>query len=454
MTQALELAQRALAAVDGDEADALVEAERSGLARFAASRVHQPTLIENASVTLRIVRDGRIGVVSGNRTDDEGLRELAARAAEAAENSPPDPGFPGLAPPAAPAAVEGLDEETAALDAADQARLATAAIEAAAPFELYGYFTSGVTEIAVASTTGLAAEQRMSDARVLALAARDDASGYAESSSWRVRDLDPAETAEAAAAKAARTRAAETLEPAPYRAVLEPYAVAEMLQLFVFDAFNGLSLVEGRSYLTDRLGERVFDPKVSLADDALDPRGLPKSFDFEGVPKQRVELVREGVAEGVVWDRYSAARAGDGRASTGHAPPGFLRSYGPMPLAPSLDGGEAESLEELAEIVGDGIHVTRLHYVNIVDARQGVLTGMTRDGTFRIRGGKVAEPVVNLRWTVSVPELLADVPGLTRATTLVGTSDYYDERYPTGVLCPALATARFNVTGVGSRPGL
>ena len=39
---------------------------------------------------------------------------------------------------------------------------------------------------------------------------------------------------------------------------------------------------------------------------------------------------------------------------------------------------------------------------------------MTRDGTFRIRGGKIAEPLVNLRFTVSVPELLADLPGLTR----------------------------------------
>src|SRR5262249_6965703 len=131
-------------------------------------------------------------------------------------------------------------------------------------------------------------------------------------------------------------------------------------------------------------------------------------------PKRRVELVRDGVAEGVVWDRASAARAGNGAASTGSAPPAGWRSYGPAPVSLSVAAGEASSTAELAELVGDGIYVTRLHYLTVVEPRHGVITGMTRDGTFRIRDGKVAEPLVNLRFTVAVPDLLADVPGLTR----------------------------------------
>ena len=79
---------------------------------------------------------------------------------------------------------------------------------------------------------------------------------------------------------------------------------------------------------------------------------------------------------------------------------------------------------------------------------------MTRDGTFRIRDGKIAEPLVNLRFTVSVPQMLEDVPGLGREQQLVNSSDFYGERYPVGVLVPAIATARFNITGVGSEPGL
>jgi PmbA protein len=453
MSAALELAGRLLRAADGDEALALVHSERSGMARFARSEVHQPTLIENDVLELQVVRDGRFGVAASNRIDEEGVRALAARAAEAADSAPADPEFPGLAPPADPPEVEGYDEETAALSAEDQAHLAAAAIDAS-ELDLYGFFTSGVTELALASTTGLAVSQAMTDASVLALAAVDGASGYAEQTSWRLGEVDPAGASARAVEKAEQTRGAASLDPGSYRAVLEPPAFAELLLYFGYDAFGAFGLLEERSYAFGRLGKKVFDESFSLADDSLDPRGLPKAFDFEGTPKQRVELVQEGVLTGVVWDRTTARRAGGGQQSTGHAPPSSLRHWGPLPFGLSVAGGEADSTQELAELVGDGIYVTRLHYLSIVDAREGVVTGMTRDGTFRVRGGRIAEPLVNLRFTVTVPELLAELPGLTREPVLLNQSAYYDERYPQGMLSPAVATARFDVTGVGSGPGV
>ena len=81
MSEALDLAQRALRAADGDEALAVAQSERSGMARFAGSEVHQPTLIENEVIEVQVVRDGRLGIATGNRTEDEGLRALAARPA-------------------------------------------------------------------------------------------------------------------------------------------------------------------------------------------------------------------------------------------------------------------------------------------------------------------------------------------------------------------------------------
>lgn len=454
MSDAREIAGQALSSAQGDEAEAMVLAERSGLVRFAASEIHQPTLIENAVVTLRIVRDGRIGVASTNRVDADGLRELARRAGEAADSAVAEADFPGLPDREPLPEVAGCDDAVAELGPEDQAQLARTAIEGAEGTDVYGFFTSGLTEIAVASTRGIDAHQRMTDATTLVLAAEEGLSGYADQTTWSAAGIDPAAVAREASEKAARTRGAKSIEPAAYRAVLEPYALADLMNYFGYDSFGALGLLEERSYLAGRIGEKVFDEKVTIVDDALDLEGLPKRFDFEGMPKQRVTLIADGVARGVVWDGTTAARAGEGHKSTGHAPPPIFRQYGPLATAVKVQGGDAESTDELCELVGDGIYVTRLHYLGIVNPREGVITGMTRDGTFRIRNGTIAEPLVNLRFTVSVPQMLEDVPGLGREQQLVNSSDFYGERYPTGVLVPAIATARFNITGVGSEPGL
>src|SRR5581483_4902172 len=266
------------------------------------------------------------------------LAELARRAADVLASATDDPDLPPLTPPAPMPGVAGFDEETAELGAGEQSKLAAAAIGASNGFPLYGYFTSGVVEEAIASTTGLRATQRATDSTCLALAAADGASGYAIGTSWRVGELEPAAVAEEAAAKAARTRDAAVAEPARYRAVLEPYALAE------------------RSFFAGRIGERAFAPKVTLVDEPLDAGGLPRSFDYEGTPKRRVPLVEDGVLRGVAWDRATAARAGV--ESTGHALPAGERSFGAVPTAVRLAPGEAESVDELAELVGDGVYIT------------------------------------------------------------------------------------------------
>jgi predicted Zn-dependent protease len=452
VTRALELAERALAAVAGEEAEAVVHSELSGFARYAGSEVHQPTLVENHVVQLRVACDGRVGGATTNRTGDEALRELAQRTLDAVATAPADDEFRGFAPAASPPQVRGYDEATASLEPSELAQLAEQAISAARPLRLYGYVTSGLVELAVATSAGLAAEDRMTDASVLALAATDGMSGYAERQAWSAGGIDVSGAAEEAARKAESTRGGAELEPGAYRAVLEPYAFAELLEYFAQDSFSGLGILEQSSYFADRLGEQLFAPNVSIVEDPLDPVGLPKSIDFEGVPRRRVPIVEGGVARGVVWDRTTATRAGE--QSTGSGVPAEYRRYGPAPVALSVAPGEAASLEELDEAVGDGIHVTRLHYLSVVSPREGIVTGMTRDCTFRIRDGRRAEPLVNLRFTVSVPDMLADVPALTRERLLVNRTQWYGERYAYGFVVPGIATAKFTITGNGSAPGL
>ena len=101
--------------------------------------------------------------------------------------------------------------------------------------------------------------------------------------------------------------------------MLEPEAVGLLLEFLGDLAYNGLAHAEGRGALSDRLGTRVAAPAITLSDSPAHPRTLPRGFDMEGVPKAPIVLIEGGVAANVVHDRPSAAIAGDGARSTGHA---------------------------------------------------------------------------------------------------------------------------------------
>jgi predicted Zn-dependent protease len=79
---------------------------------------------------------------------------------------------------------------------------------------------------------------------------------------------------------------------------------------------------------------------------------------------------------------------------------------------------------------------------------------MTRDGTFRIRDGRLAEPLVNLRFTTSFPALARHVAAIGADRRLVAIDHFYEQRYPNAPLVPGLATTSFQVVGNGSVPGL
>ena len=194
--------------------------------------------------------------------------------------------------------------------------------------------------------------------------------------------------------------------------MLEEYAVAEMLEFMSYIGFSALAAQEERSFM--RHGERITGDAVSIWDDGLDPSGLPAPFDFEGVPKQRVDLIKNGVASGLVYDMQTATR--EGRASTGHGLP-----------APNTDGPFAVNLfmqpgatpkAELASEIKRGIWVTRFWYVRIVQPKASIITGMTREGTFLIEDGRITRPVKDLRFTQSMLEALEGTLAISRGTKL------------------------------------
>ena len=412
----LELLESALAACPCDQAEAILYATDNALTRFADSAIHQNVAEKNVMISVRAVLGKRIGAAKGNQATKEEVAATAARARDLARVAAEDDNFISLPRPQPLPQVTTFAEPTAASTPEERAEVVRqiASIAGQAGCAASGSLSADSVEVAVANSLGVRAYAPATDACLIAVASDGESSGYAE---WRGMDisrLDPAAVAERAAQKCVAGRGAEAVAPGEYTVILEPLAVGDVLMFLGYVGLGAQSLQEGRSFLTGKMGEKVTGGNINIWDDASDSRHHAFPFDWEGVPKRKLMLIENGVGVGVVHDSYTAGK--EGTESTGHALPA-PNTYGPLPINLFLGTGDA-TLEEMISSTERGILVTRFHYTNIVHERQTILTGMTRDGTFLIEGGKVAKPLKNLRFTQSILEALSSVKMIGRAAEL------------------------------------
>lgn len=423
-----------------DGVEVLVIHEWGGLTRFADSAIHQSTAREDTGIKVRVIAGGRVGVASTNDLSKEGAAGAARSALELAGMAAPDPGFPGLAPGAE--IPEGADRFDSATAGTRPERRADGVAELVGRlgdgFHAAGALETTATEVAVGNTEGAFCYAPMTQAQVTTVVSgRDGGAGFAEATAPRAEDLDPGAVGERAFDKARRSQNPRDLDPGRYEVVLEPPATATLLAFLAYMGFGGRAIAEGRSCFSGRIGQKLMADSVTIFDDALSPMTIGLPFDFEGTPKRRVDLVREGTVLGGVHDRRSGKQAGE--ESTGHAlpPP---NPEGPFPLNLFLEPGEA-SIEEMIAATGRGLLATRFHYSNIVHPREAVITGMTRDGTWLIEDGEIKYPVKNFRFTQSIIEALRDVEMIGRDTELASEFFFASSRVP------GLKISSFNFTG-------
>jgi predicted Zn-dependent protease len=414
------------------QAEVSVSSGRSALTRFANSSIHQNVAEDFRWARLRVSLDGRLASAGTDRTGPEALGRLVERVLDAARLRPADPEWPGLAPPAPKPPVDSYDEATHLADPARRAQVVRDFVDQAPDLRAAGFCDSDGTWTAFANSGGQRLSGRTSSATLEAIhrTARSDGRGW--QSSARLGDIDGAAAGRVAAQKARAGDQLVELEPGRYEVVLEPACVADLLD-FLRDGFNARTVEEGRSFV--RLGEPQLDPSISLWDDATDPRAISRGYDAEGTPKRRLELVCEGVPVAVCHDRRTAARAGT--HSTGHGVAGG-ETAGAFPSHLFLAPG-GRSPEELVASVDRGLLVTELWYTRILDPKTQVVTGLTRNGTFLVEGGKVVGGVPNLRFTQSYVDALA--PG-----NVAGVGD--DARLFAGTChVPTLHLRSWNFTG-------
>ncbi len=435
-----EITDRILAGSPADQTEVVILAGDSALTRFANSTIHQNVAETDAEVRIRVVLGRKVGVATTNNLTDEALTRTLDTALTIARLQPENPDFQSLPGPQPIPEVTAWSEATAACTPEQRAKgagtICLLAREAAVTAS--GALTTAVFEVAVANSLGVFAHFATTYADLNTVIMSDTSAGYAAALALDVNDLDFEALGREAVDRCRRGQNPRSLEPGEYTVILEPYAVQDLVQMMSWTGFGAVPFQEGRSFMSGRLGQQIVDPRISIWDDGLDPAGIPLPFDFEGVPKQRVDLIERGVARGVVYDSYRAGK--EGKASTGHALPA-PNAWGPFPLNIFFSPGDS-SVEEMIANTERGIYITRFWYTRPVEPKQVIITGMTRDGTFLIENGEIAYPVKNLRFTQSYLEALNHVAAIGREPRLlIGMGDIGRDSVP------ALKLDRFTFTG-------
>ncbi|TMC50703.1 MAG: TldD/PmbA family protein [Chloroflexi bacterium] len=434
--ETLAIAGEVLDAVPAGEAEVTVVETDSALTRFAANTIHQNVAETELTVRLRLVHEGRTGVAEVRGVEADLPSRLVTAADGARRLTPPAPAAPRLPrPDRRPDQPAAYAAATAAASPEQRADMVgrICGIASRRKLAAYGACETTTSRRSIASTTGLRRSASTTRCSLTVVVRGDDGAGYADRHGADIDAMDAEALGLEAVDTCERNQHATAIDPGVFEVVLAPYAVAEMIAYLSWMGFSALARQEGRSFM--RPGERLMDAGVSIVDDATAPNLHPFPFDWEGVSSLPVTLVENGVCAGFVYDTPTAAL--DGVASTGHALP-MPNTAGPLARNLALAAGSG-SREDLVAGVRRGLYVTRFWYVRAVHELRTVITGMTREGTFRIVDGRLGAPVRDLRFTQSIVDALGGVAGISRERAL--------EHGDNGVvLAPALHLLRFAFT--------
>ena len=401
-----------------EQTEAVFIGKDFGLTRYANSFIHQNVAVHNTTVFFRSAVDGKTGVSSTNSLNRESLLKAMKNSLEIAKFQPSNPDFKGFPQPAKYKKIDTYFEPTARYTPVQRAEVIKKICKEAdkAKVTVAGAFSTSSSEVAVVNSNGLAAYQPVTAASINLIAMTDTSSGFASGLSRHVVKLPFGSITETAIRKCLESQNPVELEPGKYDVILEPAAIAEVMNWMTYIGFSAKAYLENTSFMSKKIGKKAMAPDITIYDDGSDQAGLAVPFDFEGVPKRKVFLVKKGLVGGPVYDSLYAVRGKT--KSTGHAlVPGS--SEGPMAGNLFIAAGK-KSRESLIAGVKDGVLVTRFHYINgLLNTTKTLMTGMTRDGTFRIKNGKVVGPVKNLRFTESIAKAFSRVGGVSRETNLV-----------------------------------
>lgn len=416
--QAKAILDKVIALSNADECSATLEGSIDGNIRFALNNVSTSGVVENTSLMVQVAFGKRVGSASVNEFDDASLERVVRRAEDLARLAPENPEFLPAIGKQQYTPSDTWSESTAAIDPDYRAQVAADSITPCRGNGLIaaGFLDDGRGFTATANSNGNFAYQRQTNFNYTCTVRTEDGRG----SGWVGRNLqhanqfDAGDDIEIAKQKALDSAEAKALEPGKYTVILEPAAAAGLVS-FMMNFFDARSADEGRSFLSKRgggnkLGELVYDPQVNMVADPWHADAPVLPWDGEGMPRQKMDIIKDGRIANMLYSRYWAQQQGKEAV----ARPGNL-----------IMSGGTKSTAELVRSTQRGILVTRTWYIRMVDPQTVLLTGLTRDGTFYIENGQIKHPVKNFRFNESPVIMLNNIDELGKPVRVAGDESRY-----------------------------
>ena len=458
--RAFDIFERIRRLSSADEIEAIFTGSRFALTRFANNSIHQNVEEENSVLSIRTNFGGRTARASANQFDDESLRRAVAASESLARVQAPDLDLLPMptseeANSATGSAGEVADairffQQTAEVTPAVRADMVEGIVAIANRHKLTtaGIYSNSESCERIFNSRGLANWHEQTLAEVSITMLGDDSSGWQKSNSPDVNSLDAIGLAEKAAKKAVDSARPREIAPGKYTVILEPAAVLDIVG-FMFWDYSGVAILDQRSFLNDRIATQLFGTNINMSDDVRHPLQAGSPFDGEGMRRQRVSLVENGIVKRVVYARATARKMKKSEyadkvgpiEATGHGFP-LPNEVGEMPMNIVFSAPDKpQDINEMISSTERGVLVTRLWYIREVDPYEKIVTGMTRDGTFLIENGKVQCGLRNFRFNQSVIAMLSNVAAMSVPVRASGEESF-------DMVVPAMQVKEFNFTEV------
>ena len=396
-----------------DECTATLDGSTNGNIRFARNDVSTSGIVDDTELGVSVAFGKRNGAATINQFDDESLERCVRRAEELARLAPENPEFMPAIDKQDYKPSATFSATTAAITPQLRAQIAADSIKASKAQSLVaaGFLEDARGFTAFANSKGNFGYQQTAGMDYTCTVRTADGRG----SGWvgrNLRDVDDfrVERDIAVAIRKARDSAeAKSLEPGKYTVILEPHAAAGLIS-FMMNFFDARAADEGRSFLSkkgggNKIGEQVYDPRVSFHTDPWDKDVPVLPWDGQGLPRERGPIVTKGKVEALAYSRFWAQK--QGKRAVGR--PGNL-----------IMSGGTKSTADLVRGTQRGVLVTRTWYIRLVDPQTVLLTGLTRDGTFYIENGEVKYPIKNFRFNESPVIMLNNVEELGKPVRVAG----------------------------------